>query len=143
MFGIGMMELILIAVVALVVVGPQKLPDLMKQMGKFFVQVRQMTHEVRDSVENVIHDAEQEIEKEREQKAFHGAKPVSHSEQSSLAQDEVGSDPGHHEGSESSDRSKLVAENTFDYKPGAKASTGFDLEARQEPTPPSNSQTRE
>ncbi|MDD9950619.1 MAG: Sec-independent protein translocase protein TatB [Zetaproteobacteria bacterium] len=76
MFGIGMMELLLIGVVALVVVGPQKLPELMKQLGKIFVQIRQMTTEVRDSMETVIHDAEQEIEREKREKAFAEAKPV-------------------------------------------------------------------
>ena len=36
MFGLGIQELILIAVIALVVVGPKKLPDLAKTLGKGF-----------------------------------------------------------------------------------------------------------
>ena len=34
MFGIGLPELILIMAVALIVVGPQKLPELAKALGK-------------------------------------------------------------------------------------------------------------
>ena len=33
MFGIGMTEMILIAAVALVVLGPKKLPDLARSLG--------------------------------------------------------------------------------------------------------------
>ena len=36
MFGIGMQELIIIAIIALLVVGPKKLPDLAKTLGKTF-----------------------------------------------------------------------------------------------------------
>lgn len=34
MFGIGIQELIIIAVIALIIVGPKKLPDLAKTLGK-------------------------------------------------------------------------------------------------------------
>ena len=34
MFGIGMQELILVLVVALIILGPKKLPDAAKSLGK-------------------------------------------------------------------------------------------------------------
>jgi sec-independent protein translocase protein TatB len=36
MFGIGMPEMILILAVALIVIGPKKLPDLAKSLGRAF-----------------------------------------------------------------------------------------------------------
>ena len=64
MFGIGFVELCVIVIVALVFVGPKKLPDMMRQMGKFFVQIRRMTSDVKNTMDDVIRDAEKEIQKE-------------------------------------------------------------------------------
>ncbi len=47
MFGMGMPELLLILVVALVVVGPKKLPDLAKSLGKGMRQFRDATEEIK------------------------------------------------------------------------------------------------
>lgn len=61
MFGIGIGELLLIAIVALVLVGPKKLPDLMRQGGKFFVQIRRTANEVKSTFDDVIREAENEL----------------------------------------------------------------------------------
>ena len=42
MFGVGLPELAVIAFVAVLVVGPDKLPDLARQAGRFLRQVRRM-----------------------------------------------------------------------------------------------------
>ena len=39
MFGIGMQELLVILVIALIVVGPKKLPDLAKSLGRGFAEL--------------------------------------------------------------------------------------------------------
>lgn len=65
MFGIGPMELIVIAVVAMLFIGPDKLPDLMRKFGKIFVQVRRQANEVRSGFNDVIHEAERDFELER------------------------------------------------------------------------------
>ncbi len=42
MFGIGLPELVVIAIVAVVVFGPDRLPELAKQAGRFLRQVRNL-----------------------------------------------------------------------------------------------------
>jgi TatA/E family protein of Tat protein translocase len=48
MFGIGMPELLLILGLALVVLGPKKLPELAKALGKGMAEFRRATDELKD-----------------------------------------------------------------------------------------------
>ena len=50
MFGVGTQELIVILLIALIVVGPQKLPELARQLGKGIRELRKVQDEVRDMV---------------------------------------------------------------------------------------------
>ena len=63
MFGVGFFEIVIIAVAALIFVGPKKLPELMRQAGKLFVQVRRTTNEVRSTIDQVIREAENDLAK--------------------------------------------------------------------------------
>ena len=75
MFGIGLPELIVIMVVALLVVGPSKLPELARSLGKTFQEFRRMADEVKESFEeetaDTNHSSEQHTENtdETEQKS--------------------------------------------------------------------------
>lgn len=51
MFGIGMQEVVLICVIALVVVGPKKLPDLARALGKGYGEFRRAFDEMKRNVE--------------------------------------------------------------------------------------------
>ncbi|MCX6116974.1 MAG: Sec-independent protein translocase protein TatB [Proteobacteria bacterium] len=59
--GIGFLELVVIAVVALVLLGPQRLPGVLSQLGKFYVQLRRTSAEFRGAVDQVVRQAESEV----------------------------------------------------------------------------------
>ncbi len=54
MFGIGFQELIIIAVIALLIVGPKKLPDLAKTLGKGFSEFRKATDGITDDIKQTM-----------------------------------------------------------------------------------------
>lgn len=80
MFGIGFSELIVIAIVALIFVGPKRLPEVMRQAGKLFVHVRRTANDVKGTFDQVVREAEDDIrrqESEEMRQLMSGtAKPV-------------------------------------------------------------------
>ncbi|MDX9788626.1 MAG: twin-arginine translocase TatA/TatE family subunit [Desulfobacterales bacterium] len=50
MFGIGMPEMLLIMAVALIIIGPKKLPDLAKSLGRAIGEFRKATSDLKDSI---------------------------------------------------------------------------------------------
>lgn len=51
MFGIGMPEVLIILAVALIVIGPKKLPDLAKSLGRAIGEFKKATREFKQSIE--------------------------------------------------------------------------------------------
>lgn len=65
MFDIAPSELLLVAVVALLVIGPKDLPLALRIAGRWMGKVRRMSNHFRSGVETMIREAElAEIEKE-------------------------------------------------------------------------------
>ena len=54
MFGIGMPELMVILVIALLVVGPKRLPDLAKTVGKGLSEFRKATEGATDTLKESL-----------------------------------------------------------------------------------------
>ena len=51
MFGIGMPELLLLLAIALIVVGPKKLPELAKALGRGIAEFKKATNELKESLD--------------------------------------------------------------------------------------------
>jgi len=62
MFGIGIPEMIVIAAVALVFIGPDKLPGVLRSIGKGLVELKRATSGVRSTVQDEMQKIEEEIE---------------------------------------------------------------------------------
>jgi Tat protein translocase TatB subunit len=56
MFGIGMPELLLILALALIVLGPKKLPELARALGKGMAEFRRATDELKDEFRQLDND---------------------------------------------------------------------------------------
>ena len=64
MFGVDTMELIIVAIAALIFIGPKDLPKVMATVGRFVGKVRGYARHFTSGVENMIREAElEEMEK--------------------------------------------------------------------------------
>lgn len=50
MFGMGMPEILLILAIALIVIGPKKLPDIAKALGRAMGEFKRATNDLKDSI---------------------------------------------------------------------------------------------
>ena len=56
MFGMGMPEILLILAIALIVIGPKKLPDIAKTLGKAMGEFKRATNELKQSINEDMPD---------------------------------------------------------------------------------------
>lgn len=62
MFDIGAMELFVVAVIALVVVGPKELPSLLRTVTGFVRKVREMASDFRSGIDDLATEIEREVD---------------------------------------------------------------------------------
>ena len=55
MFGMSFGEILVIAIIAILFIGPEKLPDTMVKIAKFFRSFKKSVHEVKESIEQEVH----------------------------------------------------------------------------------------
>lgn len=72
MFEIGGTELLLIAVVALLVIGPKELPNALRTLGRYTGKARAMTRHLRSGFDEMMRQAE--LEEMENQWAEHNRK---------------------------------------------------------------------
>ena len=78
MFDIGWSEILVIAVVAIVVVGPKELPRMLRSFGKTMGTVRRMSNDFKRQFDEALREAEREVGLDETKKQLHAAtKPLS------------------------------------------------------------------
>ncbi len=75
MFNLGAGEIALISVVALLLLGPDKLPELARGLGKLFREFRKHTDEVRTMVEREFYRMDQDVLQDPTSKKAPSASP--------------------------------------------------------------------
>ncbi|MDY0321794.1 MAG: Sec-independent protein translocase protein TatB [Arcobacteraceae bacterium] len=65
MFGFGLMEILLIAIVAIIALGPEKLPSAMVDIAKFFRKIKSGLEDAKSTLDNELKISELKSEAEK------------------------------------------------------------------------------
>lgn len=138
MFEVGFTELLVIFVLALIVLGPEKLPRLASQVGRWIGRARAMAKQFRDQLEDEVNVADVNKWQQSSQSQPPPAQPAGTPEspapetpahESAPVHDTTASDPSHTNSPSSGSATADAADNT-------NASNGHDSGPPPEPEAP-------
>jgi len=69
MFGIGMPELIVILIVALIVIGPKKLPEMAKSLGRGYREFQKAMSGIKEGMDDIDNTINQDLNPDKEEKS--------------------------------------------------------------------------
>lgn len=144
MFGIGMPEMILILAIALIVIGPKKLPDLAKSLGRAMREFKKATNEFKETmqIDNELSEVKKAFDDINEDvKQAVDLKPEFERKSAQTAQpDETEGDKKPEEGAEASSDDTETPSDDFENLKGLKKA--FDnLETDKDSSPLAEGQT--
>ncbi|MFW5819018.1 MAG: Sec-independent protein translocase protein TatB [Desulfovermiculus sp.] len=113
MFGIGTTEVLLILVVALLVIGPSKLPDVARALGKGMAEFRRMSSDVKRTIDFETQMADMERDKKADTASSeHGTTRQTGSEESDIESRDQG--PAGSQTQEEFDTAKITQDQSDD-----------------------------
>jgi len=72
MLGIGMQEIILILIVALIIIGPKKLPDLARALGRAMAEFRRAADDLKENLDiNGVREEKEKMIQDLKQAKFY------------------------------------------------------------------------
>lgn len=90
MLGIGMQEIIIILIVALIIIGPKKLPDLAKALGRALGEFRRAADDLKENLDiNGVKEAKDKLMRD-----------INQTQSAKDSSTEVKEEPPHAEGTE-------------------------------------------
>ncbi len=67
MFNIGFSEMLLLALIALVVLGPKQIPEVARAIGRFMTEIKRASNVVTAEFRDIMHEEESKIRENPEQ----------------------------------------------------------------------------